>query len=104
MQNIGGRYDIELPFKKQNVNLPNNRSYIFNCMIKLEQRFKKDDALKTNTSNSWVDYWIKVMLQLWILRMMYIIAKCGINPTFALTRAKSLEMFLIARQNFKASV
>ena len=29
---------------------------------------------------------------------------CGIIHTFALTQAKSLELFLIARLNFKGSV
>ena len=48
IQNIGGRYEIELPFKKENGNLPNNRSYAFNHMIKLEQRFKKYNVLKNN--------------------------------------------------------
>ena len=41
IKNIGGRYEIALPFKEKDVNLPNNRSYAMNRMIKLEQRLKK---------------------------------------------------------------
>ena len=48
IQNIGGRYEIELHFKQENINLPNYRYYALNRMLKLEQRFKKDDALKKN--------------------------------------------------------
>ena len=48
IQNIGGRYEIEHPFKEKNVNLPNNQAYTLNRMIKLEQLFKKDEVLKNN--------------------------------------------------------
>ena len=42
------RSEIALPFIENDVNLPNNRAYTFNRMVKLEQRFKKDQMLKNN--------------------------------------------------------
>ena len=39
---------IELPFKQECINLPNNHQYALNRMLKLEQRLKRNDELKNN--------------------------------------------------------
>ena len=44
---IDNRYQIALPFKKDEVEMPNNYSYALNRMLKLDQRLKKDDELRT---------------------------------------------------------
>ena len=44
---IDNRYQIALPFKKDEVEMPNNYSYVLNRMLKLDQRLKKDDELHT---------------------------------------------------------
>ena len=41
IKTIDDRYQIELPVKKDDVNVPNNYQYAFNIMLKLEQRLKK---------------------------------------------------------------
>ena len=41
-----GRYQISLPFKKDIVEVPNNYSYALNRMLKLDQRFKKNEELR----------------------------------------------------------
>ena len=46
--NIGNRYQIELPFKQEKLNLANNYQYVFNRMLKLEHRLKKNDELHVN--------------------------------------------------------
>ena len=51
IENIGGRYQIPLPFKKDTLNLPNNYSYALTWMLKLEQRFKGKEELKQNYFN-----------------------------------------------------
>ena len=48
IENVGNRFQIALPFKEKEVNLPNNRSYTMKRMITLEQRFKRDQTLKNN--------------------------------------------------------
>ena len=48
IKNIGDRYQIELPFKQNDINLPNNYQYTLNRMVKLEQRLKKNNDLKNN--------------------------------------------------------
>ena len=45
---VDDRYQIELPFKKDDVEVPNNYSYALNRMLKLEQRLKKNDKLRVN--------------------------------------------------------
>ena len=41
IKTVKNRYQIALPFKKENVVVPNNYSYALNRMVKLEQRLKK---------------------------------------------------------------
>ena len=42
------RFQIALPFKKSEVEVPNNYSYALNRMLKLEQRLKKNNELCVN--------------------------------------------------------
>ena len=42
IKNIDNRYQIELPFKKDHVNVPDNYQYALNRMLKLKQRLKKE--------------------------------------------------------------
>ena len=51
VKNIGGRFEIGLPFKNENVELPNNYQYALDRMVKLDNRFKKNPELKTNYFN-----------------------------------------------------
>ena len=41
IKTVENRFEIALPFKKRNVEVPNNYSYALNRMLKLEQRLKK---------------------------------------------------------------
>ena len=43
IKTVDNRYQIALPFKKENVEVPNNYSYALNRMVKLDQRLKKND-------------------------------------------------------------
>ena len=42
IKNIGGRYQIELPYKQEGINLPYNHQYALNRMLKLKQRLEKE--------------------------------------------------------------
>ena len=48
IKNNGNRYQIQLPFKQNDINLRNNYQYALNRMVKLEQRLKKNNDLKEN--------------------------------------------------------
>ena len=48
VKNVNGRFEIGLPFKHENVELPNNYQYVFDRMIKLDNRFRKNVELKEN--------------------------------------------------------
>ena len=47
-QREDGRYEIPLPFKDDNVKLPNNKSQALNRLSKLKQRFLKDKKYQTD--------------------------------------------------------
>ena len=48
IKTVDDRYHIELPFKKADINVPDNYQYALNRMLKLEQRLKKSDKLHVN--------------------------------------------------------
>ena len=48
VKNVGGRFEIGLPFKNENVELPNNYQYALDRMVKLDNRFLKNPELKNN--------------------------------------------------------
>ena len=41
IETVDNQYQIALPFKKDDVEVPNNYSYALNRMLKLNQRLKK---------------------------------------------------------------
>ena len=43
-----GRFEIGLPLKNENIELPNNYQYALDRMVKLDNRFKKNAELKEN--------------------------------------------------------
>ena len=45
---MDNRYHIGLPFEKDDVGVLNNYQYALNHMLKLEQRLKKNDELRSN--------------------------------------------------------
>ena len=48
IKTVDDRYQIELPFKKDDVNVPDNYQYALNRMLKLEKRLKMNDKLCVN--------------------------------------------------------
>ena len=48
---IDNRYQIELPFKKDNVIVSDNYQYALNSLFKLEQYLKRHDELRINYFN-----------------------------------------------------